>query len=419
MVELATSSSPVIENLRTGLEAYVEQPPGRDGIIRVMGRAGLRALDDNAHMREVVERSLGPRGTIVPAYAAGLLRVALQKNILYTPVETPDGVKHVQNGSLDPFAGFEDERRWYDFMNDCLTPGSLTEADIARHLREETVGTTVTDRYVIPKLIGQLLSDRLGAHPRVLDIGCGPMHGLKRWGLLGRLHREGGNFLKILAPQHIQIVRPGPLPNQYLFDRAAHTYLWDVNQRPLEFSQAWGGDLNAPNDPAVMRSSRSGYYPREYKEGRRVTEFDLLSQVNIDEVGFYQGDFTDLDYADFRQRTGMEAAEITMGLTVAYEMTSGDQEKYFETMRRLTAPNGIMIVQEFAQRPPGDPTRILTDATSFGERFQYRTFVLDPRDPEPHFMEWFISDSGRPRQAMVGEDFGRVSRRELSVPRPF
>lgn len=419
---------PASQALKVGTEAAVENPPGNDPYIQALGKGILQIYETQADIASAIDTTLEHRGFMAPAYAFGLVRIALQEQVLHDVQQASDGTNLYRlRHKTRPFDGYEEPAVWVETIREFFEPNSPRRADILAHLKHDTVATTVTRRYILPEIIAGLLRDRVGPSPSVLDIGSSKPIGLVRMALSGRLNGD-----RPVIPQlSIHFVRPSrPGTETQLEDDPMNAHLQQVYAKTPQISIGVGGDIMPVEDKRIERWVRSSFYPKEYNmapphqmhnslttvEETSPAEYEMLVKANPENIYAYQADFTKLNYLDLyrflrQQRIHPAVANFRNGfdlvtlLTMTYELTPSKRQVILQTAGRLASKRGVVIVQDWITQDPADPRSFIAEAASFGEEYKYRTWVIDPRNPDTKPLEVFVSRNGRVQNVMLGKDF--------------
>jgi hypothetical protein len=415
---------PPSEALRTGIEAAIENPPGNDERIRALGHGLLHVYAIDPEIGETINKSLATRETMVPAYAFGLVRIAFQEQILHEVQHDPDSKRntYMLRNNMDPFDGYDQPETWATTIQEFLQPDNPRRADIQHRLEHATVATTVTRRYILPQIIASLLQPRIGDTPSVLDIGSSKPIGIIRMALSGQLNGESANFMPQLS---VNFVRPhDDDPKQYIPD-PRNEQLQRVYAHTPKISLGVAGDIMSVDEEPAERWVRSSFYPKEYAttaghrnggltvvEETSPSEYELLIQAKPPNIHVYQADFTKLNHKKFREflqgispTVAKEGFDFVDALTMTYELTPPKRQRVIRTAGRLTSRRGVVVLQDWLTQDSNDPHTFNAEATSFGEQFKYRTWIIDPHKPEQKPHELFVSRNGRVQDVMLGKDF--------------
>ena len=80
------------------------------------------------------------------------------------------------------------------------------------------------------------------------------------------------------------------------------------------------------------------------------------------------------------------------------------QEQLVQTAQALLKPEGLFIIQDFAQKDPANPTRLNFSVNWHQQPFSYRTFIIGAatNGEMKELLQW---EDGRCKAVRPGEDF--------------
>src|SRR5258706_9136232 len=82
------------------------------------------------------------------------------------------------------------------------------------------------------------------------------------------------------------------------------------------------------------------------------------------------------------------------------------QAKIMETARKILKPDGVVVIQDFAQKNL-DPSRLDFQGSWFNTPYTYRTFVYGAVT-DWKMMEALQWKNGRCTEVRAGQDFGKI-----------
>jgi hypothetical protein len=407
-------------------EAFREEavnPTGNDPYFRAMSEA---AADEIIHgqfggqLEQILEYREHTKPPLEGHHAMNLIRRALQKQYLKMyPNLYPILFDEVEMNRQAIRDLPRDESFFWDFDGD---------------MQHREVQSNVAERYKAFKLIAHMYRDRLGSDPSILDVGCSLNLGLKKMALSGH---HTFDSIEVVTQNR------GEAARDYDLERAANK----LTASRLAIGASMGVDLFSPDFNNMEWVRSCSFYPGELLKPARIMAFDDLSHKDVAGIGFHKGDFTDeeemaklpTNFAKTQWQNKRSREEITqesllemskfMGekhreeklfdmaifCTSMYLMDQEQRLKSIERARRLVKRSGIIVIQDFAELDPQEPTGLQFHENFSYDAYPYRTYVVSPRGPEIRPQHIFSWENGRAQKLRL--ESGRLSvKGEVKTP---
>jgi hypothetical protein len=297
----------------------------------------------------------------------------------------------LKENSAYPHEGVPDD--WAEKINELLDD-PVSHESIFESLMTRSLQTNVPDRYKSVHLIFKWLeaNGRLGRAPLWMDIGCSQNFGMKRAWTMGKIDTEGRfdsySDTEVYIPdeQHQDLVR---------HPRLTEAVGFLLNQE-VRFHIGTGLDKQDMYDPEVRLWAKSCLRPTEISSPQKGS-FDYFDNINPKQVTFTQLDVLSEDATQFMEVSSDDIGnyDVVSAVTMAYQLSEPERLKLFEVINRYARPNGVVIIQDFAQLDPQDTARLKFEDDWFAMPYNYRTFIFDKLRPEAGFKEIMHWSSGR------------------------
>jgi len=382
------------------LRLQTEKPAGGDMRTSAYCEASRGLLQDDPDYQKIVNAVLFEREGVHPSDGVNLVLRALQKQLTKIPrSEYPEAYTYP-----DP---------WKEALEYATQEGSSFHDEFITDIRTRNVQSNVSERYKAVALVANLMQERLGKKPSILDVGCSRNHGLKRL-TMGNKYR----FSQVTAEE--LVVDNLGVPIKSIPDRQATYSVQEVLEPGLRLGRSLGLDVVPIENEDNKEWARScSFYPSELLDREKVKAYDELDETERQNVGFYHGDFTDLNFEDFEGHSPVTRFDVVTFSTVLYQISSEKHEAMFENAKKLLKPNGIILIQDFAEIDLEDHSKLRFFENWFKEPYLYRTIMLDPKIQNGGLIELFRWDNGRCNKLLSGSHLGRVVPRDMLLLKYF
>jgi hypothetical protein len=412
--------------LQAVYEAFKEEavnPTGKDPYFRAMSEAAAEEIihgEFGGQLEQILEFREHTRPPLEGHHAMNFIRRALQKQYLKMyPDQYPILFDEVEMNRRAIREMLKDESVFWDFDGD---------------LQHREVQSNVAERYKAFKLIAHMYRDRLGSDPSILDVGCSLNLGLKKMALSGH---HTFDSIEVLAQSR------GEVAKDYDLERAANKLI----ASRLAIGASMGVDVFSPDFNNIEWVRSCSFYPGELLKPARIMTFDDLSHKEVAGIGFHRGDFTNdqemaglpTNFAKTQWQNKRSRDEVTQeslfemakfmgerhrekGLfdmavfcTSMYLMDQEQRLKSIERARGLVRRSGIIVIQDFAELDPREPTGLQFHENFSYDTYPYRTYVISPRGPEIRPQHIFSWENGRAHKLRL--ESGRLSvKGEVKTP---
>lgn len=337
---------------------------------------------DDPSFRTDIEAFLEARPDLSPSTALKLLERTYATDImLYEP------------DSSFPY-GYDKERilkQFNDVDNDMIRYGTMQTTLAYRNLM-----SNVESRYAAPKLIIEMIKDRFDHPPSILDVGSSIMQGP------AKLAHTDANNPPYLPFDPIRFNRPETLhnPREAVADHRLTALGNTALRRSLVLGEMYGVDIMDIDDPYTnMFAKSSSFYFDEFKDERRVKEFELLAKLDPlhERVKKFTGDFSDTnDIKKLMEVAPKNGFDVIIFSTIFYQLKSlHEQNAMLVNAANLLSDRGVIITQDGVR---GD----------FSKLYNYVTSVRDNLSSNPTAdQEIFRWKTPRCKEAVLG--MGRIA----------
>jgi SAM-dependent methyltransferase len=382
--------------------------PGNDPIYAKMSEAAAEEIL-NGDLGDVLETNLELResktGKVIEAHhAMQLTRRSLQDLFLKMfPREYPQAADSVS---------------WVRGAINVMLSDPSMAMDFDAHMIQEDVRSNVDKRYAAFLLIARMYQERLGEDISILDVGCSVNNGLKVMAS-NQIYRL--DEIEVVDSTRDRDESLTSAANAILASRLAIGASMGVDMFGLEFdNRSW------------VRSC--SFYPTELMNPAMVMRFDDLMNMNLREIGFYQGNFANDDemeglpgafarikweserprgdhtseslfeMAKFigEQRHDSELFDMVTFCTSMYLMSQADRLKAIERAKRLVKKTGLIVIQDFAEAYQRSSTGLRFHNNFQYAPYPYRTYVIPggaEKQTPRHIFSW---ENGRAGRLMLG-----------------
>lgn len=340
------------------LDEIIDQshnPPGRDPVLGAFYEATLQTIDRGEPFSDLIHGVKINRQEITDKHLVNLLFRTYQFVRLSQGDLAYRYIRDVAwwHTELSKIAGQDDGWKTFEQV-----------------LLERSTTTTIYQRYAGPYALITHLFD--GQPVTVTDLGCGGNYGLR--GI------ELGEPFKPIDDQ-----TPQMRVNKLL-------------SKPINLLSGLSVDKEEPDSEDARRwRFACSFYPNELDGIEDLQKFEAKIRGS-QRVRFIQGDLLSATF-DLKQKS-----DVLILSTILYQLGRQDQTRLMERARDWLKPQGILIVQDFAEKDPKDPAHLDFSESWFGREFSYRTFVASTIT-QWAFNEALQWNNGRCNLARAGQDF--------------
>lgn len=254
--------------------------------------------------------------------------------------------------------GYEDKQAWKEgyegLVGDGIRDGVL-DTDLRQHLLSNKA-----DRYKVVPLFYNLMKERFGDNPSVLDIGCSQLHGGKKLVFRELLGPKHGPF----NPLELVINTRNGLKVEKTISKAANLAIHET----VSYGPSVGLDIRHADDVVTKQFAKAcSFYPDELRYPAKVAEYELLESLDIthETVPFFNIDFSsNADVNQFRKETPLKSYDIIIFSTVLYQVTDEERTNMIVNAVNMLSDHGIIIIQD---APDKDHTK----------KYKYITNIID------------------------------------------
>lgn len=333
-------------------------PPGGDPVLGAFYTATLQAIDGQQPFGKLVVRAKVNRPDITDKHFVNLLFRTFQFLRLGT-------------GDLS-YRAVEDVDWWSSELSGVASQNGQ-KGEFEDILKHRSTTTTIYQRYTGPYAIIAHFFD--GKKVTVADLGCGGNYGLRGIDIGEKFQpikdSTPNSTISKLLSQHINLTDGVSM---------------DKDDPDIEETRLW--------------RLACSFYPQELDQLPNIEEFEKRIKGS-QRVRFVEADL--LRYDGLRPIY----SDVVILSTVLYQLHRAEQLKLLEQAKQFLNPNGILIVQDFAQKDPSHPTHLDFSESWFGREFTYRTFIASIQT-NWRFLEGLRWDSGRCRTVGAGTDFAQI-----------
>ncbi|CAN5692373.1 hypothetical protein BH23PAT2_BH23PAT2_02100 [soil metagenome] len=365
-----------VELFENELRLQIENPAGGDKRTSAYCEASRQLLQDDSDYQKIANTVLFEREGVQPSHAVNLVLRALQKQLTKNP---DSGYPEVYTHS-DP---------WKEALKYATYEGSSVYDEFITDIRTRNVQSNVSERYKAVAMVVNLMQDFYGKRPSILDVGCSRNHGLKRLTMGKKFRFSQVNIEESVVDHPAEPIKAIP-------DGLATCFVQELLRTGLRLGPSLGIDIVPIQVEDNKEWARScSFYPSELLDRKKVKAYDELDEAERQNVAFYHGDFSNLDVGDLERHSRVERFDIVTFSTVLYQVSPEKHETMFENAKKLLKPNGIILIQDFAEVDPDNNYKLRFFKNWFKEPYLYRTILLDPKIRDGSLIELFRWDNGR------------------------
>lgn len=351
------------------LEDQSINPPGKDQVLGAFYTASVALVQDPSHpLSRIIRTVCENRSGITDKHLTSLLY---------------RGYQHVKFRDEDlSYRNFNNPSQWEDelttFLEDPQSAALFTDT-----LQTRSTTTTIYQRYAGPYAV---LSNLYGDRPiSIADLGCGGNYGLR------------GFDQKI--------------PFNTIYDHTPRATVSSLLTNRINLRDGIAIDQQDPDEAETQRWRLAcRFYPGELDNLNETIAFENQLQQS-ERVRFVQGDL--LKPTSLPRIRPQDAVILS---TVLYQLDTDQRTEVLETAKKLLAPKGVIIVQDFAGRDRLQPNGLDFDRSWFGSDDGYRTFIACA-NTSWSFLEALRWNNGRCTSVKRGAHFDEVFSRLLAPVR--
>lgn len=335
-----------------------EKPPGSDKYIAACYKAVVQMYEEDFRLRNLLQRVESARN-IQPAHLVNLFLRAMQH-------------RHLLNQNEAYPEAYSSSLTWRMFMNEVLSDPDYAEV-FENDLKTRDTTTTVYARYASLPVLSHMLHD---GDLTFVEGGCSALY--------------------------IRGLEIG-VPFGEVKDHTSQRLISEFMNRRLQNVRGTGVDREntMQGDGETWRLSCQ-FYPSELGNIPKVREFEQRIQSATNTV-FLQGDLTDptlIDRPEIKPLVGR--VKLLPRLTVDYQLDEELRDAINKNLAPLLAPDGLIVVQDFAFLDPHNPTKLYFH-NDWGQPFSYGTFVIGSRTGW-EYKEVLRWSNGRCKEVKDGQD---------------
>lgn len=346
------------QGLLNELIDQAHNPPGQDPVLGAFYAATIRAIDTQKPFGKLVTGVKTNRPDITDKHFVNLLFRTFQ-------------FQRFQTGNLN--YRIMDDIEWWSLELDRIANTPEEELIFKDTLRQKTTTTTIYQRYAGPHAVLAYLLN--GNSVTITDLGCGGNYGLR-----------GMELREPFKPVTDQT--PGRDVTKFL-------------AQPINLLSGLAVDKEDPDDEEVRRWRLAcNFYPKELDGIKTLQDFEQRIRGSR-RIKFMQGDLLRMDFNPKHQSSAIILS------TMLYQLQRQDQVRLLGKVRDWLEKDGILIVQDFAEKDSNNPTHLDFSESWFGRGFSYRTFIASEKTGWI-FQEALQWDNGRCTSVRAGQDFEYV-----------
>lgn len=362
------------------------------------------AIREDANARQVTEAFLAKREGISTAYAARLLFIGMQADLM----------RHQERNDYPRADKYLYPETWHELLCRLANPQAGESHDkFVDFIENHEAQSNVSHRYASLSFLLSIMPEQLGERPKqgkypnIADIGGSTGKGNKQVALAGHYP-----FRKVIGVRKIAAA-----DNMVEYEEdAVLTVKFNTGVASgLELGASISVDIAEMDDPETLLRIKSGSLnPKQQMKPSEIERYDTLDMavpLDISKkeiIRRYTGDFASLDLEDFAAHSPVDHYNVVMISTILYQLTEAEKNSVLNNAKKIVKPDGLIVVQDFAKIDKTDKTR-LRFYNNWYRPYQYRTLVLDQKSDTPdEFLEILVWDSGRCEKVMLGRDFHRL-----------
>lgn len=346
------------QNLLNELVDNSHNPPGKDPVLGHFYKAVVQMVDENEPIAYLLDTVRRTRPNVTAKHLVNLLFRSYQ---------------HIQFRERDlSYRDFETTNQWHQELTRIHKDSRLNEL-FARLLMNKSTTTTIYQRYAGPYIV---ISYLLNGNPvSITDLGCGGNYGLR-----------GIDINEPFKP---------------IYDETPKQVISQSLQKEINLKSGIAIDKEDPDEEEVKQWRMAcGFYPQELDQLPTIEDFERRIRRSS-RVEFMKVDLLASD------KLPIIATDVIILSTILYQLRRPEQVFLLNRAKQFLNPNGILIVQDFAEKDPEESTHLDFNESWFGRKFTYRTFLASARTSW-EFLELLQWDNGRCNAVRPGQDFREV-----------
>jgi SAM-dependent methyltransferase len=351
------SEAAVYQRIVSEISHLAQFPPGKDPYMGAFYGAVVDLLGQGQQLSGLVADVLSQRDIELKHFV----------NLLYRGIQY---VELFERKNPDyPFA-YSSKDAWQDELTDLLTHNGAALKEVLLH---KSTTTTIYQRYAGTHAV---LSALYAGRPlAVADFGCGGNYGLR-----------GMDIQEPFKP---------------FVDTTEGKLVTQLTMQPVPIGNGTAIDLQDPYDPEITAWRLAcSFYPQELHTLPAIMAMERrLAQSQ--HTQFLQGDLLALPVGT--PDLPVRKFDAVVMNTVCYQMPEA-QGALIETARKLLKPEGLVIIQDFAEKDPKCVDRLHFGVNWHKEPFFYRTFITGEQTGGEiqELLQW---NDGRCKVVQPGKDY--------------
>lgn len=341
------------------LEGWVNKPTNNDTRIGAFAAGAIDALRHDSWFRELIDYSLEMRSNIQQQTLEGFDPRLFANLLLRTAQHI---LLHDQN-TIDYPQKFDNPKTWSEALS-VIAHDHNMENHLLSDLIFELVHSNIPGRYAGEKIA---LLPYLSRFKRINSLDVGSSLGLGVEKLLRNDPFQHIDVLSYYKDYTLLLKRPD----------LTNALNQKLNNLPLNFGRCASLDIMADRHELVKERVRShSFYPSELLTSYRVDEFDRLAESVSKKHDYYVGNFAyEETIANILSESPVKKFQLITFFTVLHQVHPEDREIMLDHARKLLAPGGLIIIQDFARLNHNYPIN-LEFFRKWGPQ-TYRTYIID------------------------------------------
>lgn len=365
--EGAPSVDERMEQLRAQFALQKFDPQGEDPYIAACNESMQQIFVREEHFYKICLRAFEQRTDLSALHANRLAVRAFQRAALHRK-----GLPHY------PTDKFLESDGWMEHQTAVLD-NLVTRRRFQDDMLRNSVQTNYDERGKSLKLLGLLLPRRFDRPLRILELGSGPNHNLKKLALNSIGAGYPYNAVSVKRPKNGNLLGSTETDDDQEATVKLNTLLSATGG--LALRQLVGLDKDSFRHPSAIDWIRSQFYPSEYKDPAFLEKFDLLQASRPSHVKFRQLDILELEKSPELIASLKRGGPYDMVFygTFLYQLTAEGREAAERVGDQLVCQDdGIKVYQDFIDVDPLDPSKLILEP-HWGP-YTYRTIVEDMRN---------------------------------------
>lgn len=376
-----------IEGLYEEITFQIVEPQGGDRRIAACNQALQEIFVPDSQLYKICMGAFARRPDLNPVHANRLLVRSFQRPALRRAHDIGFPERHI------------DVEPWRELQTSVLNDPEMKRR-FRRDMYENDVQTNFDERGKALKLLPLLMPERFSHPLRVLELGSGPNHILKKLAL--NAYGAGFNYepIRVKRPKPGQNLGSVETDDDEFTSMKLNTMLATGRIAVRKFL---GIDKDSIKKPSDIEWIRSQFYTSEYKDPGFLEKFDLIQMSRPANVRFRQVNIFDLARSGDLMKQVMQYGPYDFVLfgTFMYQLTQeGLEVAEWVGDKVVDQENGIKVYQDAIDVSPERP-----DALQLVEHwspYTWRTIIEDMRNPGKK-QSLFVWKNGRCSEVQIGD----------------